>query len=213
MEIFNEFVNFVKVIVYISFLNSILFLDKKKLINKWLIVIVSVCFFTEIFNSLLVVLKVSLGFFNTISIIFHNLFWIILLSLIFKFKIQKIWFSIYLFICLINILFIQGFQKFNTYTFLFSAIIYLVILISKNINILRLEKLDIFKTNKYLLSLSPILFFIGLGLMFSFKSKTLVNLQIFNEIKLYTFINYFVNTIYYALINIYIFKERKLKNA
>ena len=213
MEIFNEFVNFVKVIVYISFLNSILFLDKKKLINKWLIVIVSVCFFTEIFNSLLVVLKVSLGFFNTISIIFHNLFWIILLSLIFKFKIQKIWFSIYLFICLINILFIQGFQKFNTYTFLFSAIIYLVILISKNINILRLEKLDIFKTNKYLLSLSPILFFIGLGLMFSFKSKTLVNLQIFNEIKLYTFINYFVNTIYYALINIYIFKERKLQNA
>lgn len=61
--------------------------------------------------------------------------------------------------------------------------------------------------------LSPVLFFIGFSLLFGFNNKNIHKIMILNRFKLYDFISYFVNITYYSLLNVYIYREKKLKHV
>lgn len=213
MNFILEFLTPIKILVFFSFIFGALFLDKKKQMNKIVSAILLICLITEIVNTFFLNYKIPLGLFNSISIIFHNSMWLLLLFLIFGINKYKNYLIVFFSICLFNLLFVQGFLKFNSYTFILGSILFLIFFIYNSFLILKKENLKFFMTNKYLLLCAPVLFFIGLSFMFGFKSKALTSTIIFGNTKLYTFISYFVNIIYYTLINIYIYKERKLQHV
>lgn len=165
-------------------------------------------------SHFLLTLKIPIALNSSVYIIIHHFLWLLILfdqvqcATIYK----KTLLLLFLIWAVFNLCFFEGFFKFNTYTFITGAFIYLVIFISESFRQLQKENLGFFQSNSYLLLCSPLLFFTGLSFMFGFKSKAVTSVEIFNSIKLYSFISYFVNTIYYTLLNLYIYKERQLKN-
>jgi hypothetical protein len=52
-----------------------------------------------------------------------------------------------------------------------------------------------------------------MSFMFSFKSHDLGETRVFADFKLYSFLQVFVNFIYYTLLNLYIYSEKRLSHA
>lgn len=104
-------------------------------------------------------------------------------------------------------------EKFCYYTFVVGSFIYIVLFLSVSYFYLKKEALHFFQSNAFLLLFSPVCFFMGMSFMFSFNSRSITSYTVFNDFELYTLINYFVNFIFYFILNLYIYKERKLKNA
>lgn len=208
--------NLIQLIVIITFFNCTLLSVKKKK-NLLLLWIMIICFATELLSFLLLLSHHKINLLYSIIFIVHNGIW--LLILIQKIISQKniiLFFSLYLLLCIFNIAFIEGLKKVNFNIFIFGSLIYLILFISFCYKKLKVEDLTFFQSNDFLLICIPLLFFSGLSLLFSFKSNSLNNILIFNKINLYKFLIYFVNIIYYSLINVYIHYERKninLNNA
>ena len=208
LKLLLEQVNIVKIIVLITF--SLGFINIKY-INKTILLILSISIFSEIFYSLLMINNITITSAVNVYVVIHSVLWF---KIIEKNITTFIVISL-VFICfaISNVFWIEGFVKFNTLTFILGAAIYLFLFLILIINNLKNEKFILFKTNYFILISSPVLFFVGLSFIFGFKSKALTTHVVFNNIKLYTLINYFVNIIYYSLINIYIYRERKLQHA
>jgi hypothetical protein len=64
-----------------------------------------------------------------------------------------------------------------------------------------------------LLLFCPVMFFLGLNFILAFKSTSISSTKIFWDVTLYQLINYPVNIIYYTLINVYMFTEKRNKNV
>lgn len=209
-----HFLTPLKIIVLLTLLSGLLFLDRKKQIHRHLLTILWVCFLTEAINSILIVNKKTIGLFVSISIIIHHGLWIWMLA---KNAAQKnaafLLLGCFLLFGLINISFFEGTKEFNDYTFVFGAFIYIIIFIYESFCKLRLENFDFFTSNTFILLTAPVLFFFGYSFMFAFNSKNVTSFLLFGQLKLYTFISYFVNIVYYSLINLYIYREKKLKHV
>lgn len=209
-----HFLTPLKIIVLLTLLSGLLFLDRKKQIHRHLLTILWVCFLTEAINSILIVNKKTIGLFVSISIIIHHGLWIWMLA---KNAAQKnaafLLLGCFLLFGLINISFFEGTKEFNDYTFVFGAFIYIIIFIYESFCKLRLENFDFFTSNTFILLTAPVLFFFGYSFMFAFNSKNVTSYLLFGQLKLYTFISYFVNIVYYSLINLYIYREKKLKHV
>lgn len=209
-----HFLTPLKIIVLLTLISGLLFLDRKKQIHRHLLAILWVCFLTETINSILIVNKKTIGLFVSISIIIHHGLWIWMLA---KNAAQKnaafLLLGCFLLFGLINISFFEGTKEFNNYTFVFGAFIYIIIFIYESFCKLRQENFDFFLSNIFILLTAPILFFFGMSFMFGFNNENVTSHLLFGQITLYTFTVYFVNIIYYVLINLYIYREKKLKNA
>ena len=116
---------------------------------------------------------------------------------------------LYIIFSIINWLAIEGSSGFNYYTFVVGAFLYLIFFIIESFYRLSKEDFAFFLANDFILLLAPILLFLGLSFMFGFKSKLVTSTMLFPNIKLYDAIVYFVNVVYYVLLNMYIYKERK----
>ena len=127
-------------------------------------------------------------------------------------KVKSILILLFLLFSLSNILFIERLNL-NFYTFIIGALLYVSIFIYESYKQLNRENLNYFKTNNFILLIAPILFFLGMSIVFGFRNSGIKDVIIFNKIELYTLITFTVNIIYYTLINLFIFKERKLQNA
>jgi hypothetical protein len=204
----------IQVYVYFTFLMALLFYKAKKKAFKLLSFILLICVLTEIFTSVLNSENKSLGFLYTISAIIHHGCWLILL---YKFSQHKLWIRGliigYFLFGILNLLFFEGTLKFNFYTFIGGAFLYLVIFIFESFYQLKNENFAFFNSNEYLLLFSPVLFFFGMSFVLGFKSRILISTIVVSDINLYQFINYLVNIVYYSLINIYIYREKTLKDA
>lgn len=212
LNIFH-YLNFIKILVLITFFLSIFNLNLKSIIHIYIVSILSVCLITEIMIPIFIHKKLTSGLFTTISVIFHHSLWILILlksSINKKNKILLILFTIF---AVFNLFYIEGNKTFNYYTFVIGAIIYITLFTYLSFMQLKIENFAFFQSNNYILLCAPLLFLFGLSFMFSFKNSSVTSEIIFFKIKLYTIITYFVNIIYYTLINIYIYKEYKLKNA
>ncbi|HLA56560.1 MAG TPA: hypothetical protein VK623_10690 [Flavobacterium sp.] len=118
---------------------------------------------------------------------------------------------VFLAFSIINLLMFEGFSRFNFYTFIIGALLYIVLFIQDSFYRLKHEDFAFFQSNNYLLLFAPILLFLGLSFVFGFKSHSLNSTVIFGNVKLYGFIVCFVNIVYYVLINIYVNREKKMK--
>lgn len=202
-----QFLNPIKIIVLLTFLVGVLFLKYRNPMHQKVLGILFICFVNEFVALMLKAQGMPIDSLFNINIIIHNTIWLMIISA-FLYE-TKVVIVIYIIFGLGNLFFFEGYSKFNYYTFVFGALLYTTIFIYLSFKQLKKENLSFFLSNNYILLFAPVLFFLGLSFMFSFKSRELTSTYIFNEMKLYTFINYFVNTIYYFFINLYIFKEKK----
>ena len=199
--------NPIKLFVTITFLMCLFYLNRKTLVDKLLCTILFVYFITELLNEILVFNHISIGLSYNVSSLIQFSFWFFIISRTFNINFYKIILpylipSLYL----IN----QNIDNFNKNSFVLGSFIYMIIYLVESYKRLKLEKIEFFKSNGFFLISCPIIFFLGLSLMFAFNSKSLTSTIIFGNTKLYTFITLAVNIIYYTLINVYIYKERKL---
>ncbi len=209
---FIEHINFIGVLVIVTYFYGLVALNKEKR-NFWFFFILNVNFLTEILSAVILSISIEITLLYSISFILHQSIWLILLDKIFEInKKTKILIILFYCFCLLNILFLEKLNL-NYNTFIFGSIIYLILFLNECIIILNSENLIFFKSNPFLLISAPVLFFIGFSFVFGFRNSEIRNLILFKNIDLYTFISYSVNIIYYTLINIYIYRERKLKNA
>lgn len=209
-----HFLSPLKIIVLLTLLSGLLFLNRKKQIHRHLLAILWVCFLTEVINSILIVNKKSIVLCVSISIIIHHGLWLWMLARnAAKKNAAFLLLGCFLLFGLINLSFLDGTKKFNYYTFVVGAFLYIIIFIYESFCKLRQENFDFFLSNTFILLTAPVLFFFGLSFMFGFNSKNVTSYLLFGQLKLYTFISYFVNIIYYSLINLYIYREKKLKHV
>lgn len=109
--------------------------------------------------------------------------------------------------------FFTSLTGFNSFVFTFGSLLYLLVFIIITTDKLKKEDLNFFTSNNFILISSPLLFFFGMTFILSFKNKPLDDVVICFGLKLYAAIALLVNIIYYSLINLYIYKEHKLRNA
>ncbi|PPK94891.1 hypothetical protein LY01_01644 [Nonlabens xylanidelens] len=142
-----------------------------------------------------------------LHIFFHTGLWIYLIVyLLKKFKIDLIIVYSYIMFSLINILFIETKQiTFNT--FLIGSGIYLLYFIFKNFQLLKLEDLNHFKSNNFLLLSAPLSFFFAMSFVFSFRDSEMRMIKIGGR-TLYNILQNGGNIIYYSLLILYIIKSR-----
>ena len=164
-------------------------------------------------SHFLLIIKIPIALNSSIYVILHHTLWLVLLFANVRLPkpYKNIIITVFLTSAILNLLFFEGFHKFNYYTFIAGALIYLVAFILESFYQLQKEKLDFFQSNTYLILCAPVLFFIGFSFMFGFKSRSVTSAVVFGSVKLYAFISCFANIAYYTIINIYIYKERKLK--
>lgn len=210
--IFN-YINPIKLIVLFTFIYCCLFLKKTTIINKCLFSLLLLALVTEVINSISSFYNFKLGFISNFYVILHHSIWIIILRFHFKLTFINLIIITFISISILDIIINKGLFKFNYQTFVLGSLCYLILFIYESAIQLKKENLSFFQTNKFLLICAPLLFFIGLSFMFGFKSKELTSTYLFMDIKLYSFISFLVNIIYYTLINLYIYKERKLQNG
>lgn len=149
---------------------------------------------------------------NNIYVFVHNLIWLIIIK---KFCLNKklldwVIVAFLLFNCILFFK-INIFKEFSYDAFVLGALLYSVIFVFESYINLKNEKLSFFLSNEFIIVFAPIFFYFGLSLMFAFVSVAVTQTVIFKNIVLYEFVNYYVNFIYYLLINIYIIKNRVLK--
>lgn len=203
-----EFLNPIQLIIFITFLFGLFYLTKQKSNeNKLLLCILSVYLLTEISSIFLQHLNYSLDILYNISMPMQFLLWLLLLLTVFKKEKTTI---ISIFVILISLSLFNNYMVLNKTNFLLGAFMYLVLYIYNVYELLKAEKIEFFQSNQFILISSPILFFLGMGFMFAFPLRSLRSTVVFEGLKLYTIVNYFINIVLYLLINIYIFKERKL---
>ena len=214
-QIINHFFsNPIKIIVLVTFVYAIYQLRWKKSDYKFLIVILIISLLTEVINSGLIVHGYPTGLSTTMGMFFFNITWLLLLShYVYYINLFKILIISFFAFFIINIIFIEGSEKFNYYSFVIGAFTYVFIIIYESFYQLKKENFNYFLSNNYLLIFSPVILLLGFSFMFCFGTKIITSSIILGKIKLYDVIMYFVNIIYYTLINIYIYREKKLKHA
>lgn len=213
-ELFFSSLNIIQPLVLITFLMALLYLDKNKVVNKLLIIILGCSLFSELMSVVFIVYKINYGFLYSMNIIIHNSLWIVILGYLLKSKKLTIYILLfYLGFAIANIIIFEGIGRFNNFTFILGAFMYLTVFIIASFKELKNENLLFFSSNNYLLLFSPVLFFFGFSFYFGFKDSNLGYKKIIGNLHLYNIIGYFVNIIYYTLINIYIYREKKLKHA
>ncbi|MFY0481828.1 hypothetical protein ACI6PS_04420 [Flavobacterium sp. PLA-1-15] len=204
--------NFTQLWVIISFFIVLVTYNRNNKLHRILLGILSINLINEIVCLILLYLKVNISLAYNINTFFHHSLWLIILfSIIKRKKVLNIVLPIFLAYGIVNLFLFEGIQKFNYYTFIFGSFLYLIFFIWESFYRLKIEDLEFFLSNSYILIFAPVLFFFGLSVVFGFKSKELSDTIIFGNTRLYTVIGYFVNFVYYGLINVYIYREKKIK--
>ena len=207
------FMNFTQLLVIISFLVVLFTYSHNNKLHKILLAILSISLINEIICFVFLYKKTDISLVYTINTLFHHSLWLFLLFITTnRTTLFKIILPIFLTYGIVNLLSLEGYQKFNYYTFIFGAFLYLIFFIWESFYRLKKEDFSFFLSNNYLLLFAPVLFFFGLSVIFGFKSRELSETVIFGNTKLYTVIGYFVNIVYYGLINLYMYREKTIKH-
>ena len=172
--------------------------------------ILGISVIAELSNTYLKFNDLPYGTFATLSVVISTILWLLILHMIFIAK-KMIIATIVVFslFALINILFMEGPLQFNYYTLILGAFLYILFFVFESFNQLKRDNFYFFQSNKYILIISPILFFLGLSLLFFFKSYSLTSNNLMENVKLFTYFNIVVNVIFYSSLNYYILKEKR----
>lgn len=200
--------------IFATFVFAMVSFIPKNPVYRILFLILLVNSITEMISVVLALHHIRLGFLFSVSLIFHNGLWLWLLYKAVKQRLLfKLLFIGYLGFAVLNLICWEGSSRFNINTFIIGAFLYLTVFIYESFFQLKQENFPYFLSNYYLLLLAPVLFFVGLSFVLGFKSRALTRTIIYGNVHLYEFIVCFINIIYYSLINIYIYREKKVGNA
>ncbi len=205
-----------QVYVLITFMYLVFNLKSNKPVHKILLLILLTSLTTEVLASVFLYFKqnVHIKLLYSVSVPIHNCLWFIVLKkIINNTSVIKLFIFGYILFFTCNFILIEGSKSFNHYTFIVGALLYISIFIYESFYQLKAENFKFFLSNEYILLSSPVIFFFGLSFIFGFKSEQLAQKTLLLNVRLYEFIMYFVNIIYYTLINIYIYREKKLKHV
>lgn len=204
-----DIINPIKACVLITLLFALYNLRWKIKMHRFLLYILFVVFITELVNSILVYNNRSIRIPFIISIVFHDIFWMLAFrENINRKKMTNVMICFFVLFSIINFIIIEISDIYNYYTFVFGALLYVILFIYESYRQLREENLMYFLSNNYLLLFAPVYFFFGMGLMLGFKSLGVTKKVLFGEVTLYVFIVNIVCIAYYTLINIYIYREK-----
>lgn len=146
----------------------------------------------------------------SITTLIHDVLWLLILRKSVSFPKVLVGLLIaFTTFCFCDLFFIEGWRIFNTYTFILGAFLYLIMFLVESFQQLRKENFSFFFSNQFILLMTPVLFFIGLTFMFGFRSKAINATVFFEKFQLYQTIIILVNLVYYILLNIYIYREKK----
>lgn len=209
-----EKVTLIRLFILASLVFVGFFSNKNNWFHQKVFILIVLSFINEFLSAIFIHFNISIGLNTTVFSIIHDSIWLFILANTFEKSnyIKKIQILFILFSG-INIFFLQGIERFNTYTFIVGGITYTSIFLIESYKNLMLEKIDFFKSNLFILLFSPVLFFIAFSFIIGFNNKEIMVYKIFNNYYLYTFVGTIANIIYYSLINLYIYKERKLQNG
>lgn len=204
-----DIINPIKACVVITLLFALWNLRWKIKMHRYLLYILFVVFITELVNSILVYNSRPIRIPFNISIIFHDIFWMLAFrENISRKKTSNIMLSFFVLFSVVNFIVIEIVDVYNYYTFVFGALIYVSLFIYESYRQLKEENLMYFLSNNYLLLFAPVFFFFGMGLMLGFKPLGVTKMLLFGPVTLYVFIVNIVCIAYYSLINIYIYREK-----
>jgi hypothetical protein len=183
------------------------FISKKRNVELGLVLVLSVL--NTLICTLLSHYKIATFFSNNIYIVLNTILWLMILYSIVKKKYIKALIFIYCgFVFGISVI-SNPFREFIYIFFIVGALVYVTLFWIECYHNLKNEKLSFFQTNDFILLFSPIMFFLGMSIVFGFKSHLLTITELWKGFNLYNFISYFVNIIYYSLINYYLYKINK----
>jgi len=211
----NEFITYIEPTqpyLLLTFVLALVFLNYTKISNKLLLLILLICCINEITINIFMYLKKETLYISAVNLMLHNISWLSLIA--FVCANRTIWMSavVYMCYCIGSFFIFDGLPLF-TMAFISGAILYLLVFIIESFRQLKKENFTFFTSNSYLLLSAPVLFFIGISFICGFSNKDLAEYKLFGEITLYQFITYFVNVVYYSIINYYIYSEKKGENA
>ena len=214
VEVIFSFLSIGQLLVFVTFLNVLVFADRSKKEHRFLIFILTVSTAIEVISNYFEFYNIGIGMLYSTGAFLHNSLWLLLLWHFFaKGHMGAFIVLPYLLFAVCNMAFAEGTTRFNSYTFIVGALTYILMFLLMNYALLKKEDLSFFLSNNYLLLFAPFFFFIGLSFIFAFKSVELSKQVVFNSFRLYDFINLYVNIIYYGVLNIYVFREKYIKYA
>ncbi len=203
---------FIKILILVTLLHALLRLNNKIKINLFLTILLFISVVNEILSYFLLNQNYKISLNATIYIIFSTIIWLNIIYIIFqRQKIILLLLLSFLIISLFNLLIGQGYNSFNTYTFIIGSIIYIGLFIFEIIKKIKQEDLTFFQKNEFLLSIIPVIFFLFFSFMFAFNNKKILLFTVFDKLILYSFLGNLANIVYYGLINLYIFNDHRTK--
>jgi len=203
--------NYVKLYILLSFIWCSVFYVKKRE-NQYVIAVFLLSVVCEVITTIFKEqVLIRHGNVN-VYFIFNSVLWFLVFYEVGHIKKRVIWTIVgYLIFSFINLGFIEKGLNYNL--LIVGSLLYLILFVIESIVQLKEENLSFFQSNKYLLLFCPVLFFLALNFVLDFKSVYISKTKIFWDVTLYELINYPANIIYYSLMNIYMFKEKRNKNV
>jgi hypothetical protein len=207
-----DYLNPIRIIVLLTFILFLFRFDKSKKVHVLLLAILTVSLINEILSAFLKHHHSPIHLSNNVYTIINLVLWLWLLGRITgKVKTSLFIISLLLLISISNFICLGGMETYHNYTLICGAFLYVGLFIYDCYLRLKQEDLAYFSSNNYTLTAAPLLFFIGFSVLFGFQNKPLHETQ-FYGMKLFKIVSYFINTIYYLLLNIYIYKEKTNPN-
>ncbi len=205
-----EELNPIRIVLFFTFIHALSSLKRRIRVNRYLLIILFVGVFSEILDPILRHYNLNFTYAHMISTFLFHIFWLLILRE-FITKRQFLLNILYSFIIFFsaNFIIIVVTGKYNFYSFVLGSMIYTVFFIKENYRQMKAEALQFFISDFYLLIFSPLLFMLGLSLILSFAKAEIVRAEMFWGITLYKLFVNLACLVYYSLINIYIYRQRK----
>ena len=201
---------FIYVLIFSTFLHAIYGLQWKNIVHRHVMFILIIFVINEVIATFQVAYSLTFRTNVTVTAIIHCTLWLLILKdAVRSPKIVNGVLIAFITFCLCDLLFIEGWVFFNCYSFIVGAFMYLILFLIESFYQLKQENFPFFFSNSFLLLMSPVLLFIGMTFMLGFKSRGIIATVIYGDIYLYRIIITLVNIVYYSLINIYIYREKK----
>ena len=206
-----SFINPVKLMVLLTFAVALLFLgNSRKKLHRLLLVVLALGAANELLSLLFRKWEIPIRLSTNIYIILNALMWFFILhEVVSQKKIVLLILSLFMGFALFNFFLLDGVDSFNAYTFVLGSLLYVVLFIVASFSELGKENLKFFLSPAYMLIFAPVLFFIGYSLIFGFRNREIDGVPILGGLEFFEFISYFVNIIFYAMLNAYIWREKK----
>lgn len=209
MSSFVRYINPINVMVLLTFIHALFWLNPKKKVNIYLLIILFSGLFSEISYILLYSYNLKITYAHIVSTFMFHTFWLfILIDYVTKKKLLLYLSYFFIFFSIVNFCFVIVSGKYNFYSFVLGSILYTLFFIKENYRQMKAELVEFFINDTYLLIFAPLMFMLGLSLILSFAKVEIVRAEMFWNVTLYELFVNLACLVYYSLINIYIYREK-----